>query len=99
MNRAMTALFETGHAVDIVLAVIAAEFVLLVGRFRWPPRRTALRLLPGALMLLGLRAALVEAQWWWVALPITASLPLHLLDLRAERPGGRRRPAMSVRSS
>lgn len=99
MNDAMTALFESGHAVDIVLAVIAAEFALLTVRFGWPPGRAALRLLPGALMLLGLRAALIGAPWWWIALPVTASLPIHLLDLWVERPGGRRRPARSIRSS
>jgi hypothetical protein len=31
---------------------------------------------------LGLRAALVGADWWMVALPLAASLPLHLMDLR-----------------
>lgn len=95
----MAALFASGHAVDIVLAVIAAEFVLLVTRFGWPPGRAMLRLLPGALMLLGLRAALVGAPWVWIALPVTASLPIHLLDLRAERPDGKRRPTRSIRLS
>jgi hypothetical protein len=38
---------------------------------------------PAALIVLGLRAALVGAPWWMVALPLAASLPLHLMDLRA----------------
>lgn len=95
----MAALFASGHAVDIVLAVIAVEFAMLVARFGWSPGKAALRLLPGSLMLLGLRAALMGAPWWWIALPVTASLPIHLLDLRAERPGSTRRPASSIRSS
>jgi hypothetical protein len=37
---------------------------------------------PAALIVLGLRAALVGADWWMVALPLAASLPLHLMDLR-----------------
>ena len=36
-----------------------------------------------ALIVLGLRAALTGADWWWIALPLGLSLPLHLLDLRA----------------
>ncbi len=99
MSGAMAALFASGHAVDIVLGVIAAEFAVLVARFGWSPGTAALRLLPGALMLLGLRAALVGASWWWIALPVTASLPIHLFDLWAGRPGGRHRPASSIRSS
>ncbi len=95
----MAALFASGHAVDIVLAVIAAEFALLIAYFGWSPGRALLRLLPGALMLLGLRAALIGAHWIWIALPVTSSLPIHLLDLRAERPDGTRRPARSIRSS
>jgi hypothetical protein len=38
---------------------------------------------PAALIVLGLRAALTGAAWWWIALPLAASLPLHLIDLRA----------------
>ncbi|PCD04706.1 hypothetical protein COC42_04640 [Sphingomonas spermidinifaciens] len=95
----MTWWFESGHAADLVLAVIAGEYALLVTRFGWSPRRAALRLLPGALMLLGLRAALVGAAWPWVALPLAASLPVHLLDLMGRGPGDARRPARPVRSS
>ncbi len=36
---------------------------------------------PAALIVLGLRAALVGADWWWIALPLGLSLPLHLMDL------------------
>jgi len=40
-----------------------------------------LLLLPAALMMLGLRAALVGASWPWIALPLAASFPVHLADL------------------
>ena len=35
-----------------------------------------------ALIVLGLRAALVGAEWYWVSLPVALAFPLHLLDLR-----------------
>lgn len=41
----------------------------------------ALRLLPGALLLLALRSALTGADWRWTALLLALSLPVHLADL------------------
>lgn len=75
-------LFASGHAADLILGVLLAEAVWLRAgrRWRWP---AILGLLgPAALIVLGLRAALVGADWWWIALPLAASLPLHLMDLR-----------------
>ncbi|MGE3929433.1 MAG: hypothetical protein AB7G05_04670 [Hyphomonadaceae bacterium] len=70
---------------DVVLLVIAIEFVVLVSLRRGRRTRAALdyffALMPGALLLLALRAALVEASWLWVALLIAASFPFHLIDL------------------
>lgn len=77
----MTELFASGHAVDIVLIVLAIEAVLL-RRAGWPWTDVATTLLPAALILLGTRAALVGAHWTLVALPLAASLPVHLADLR-----------------
>ncbi len=82
----MTWLFDSGHAVDIVLAVIVLEFAWLVGAREWRPLDAALRLLPGALILLALRFALTGSDWRWIALFLLASLPVHLADLK--RPGG-----------
>ncbi len=42
----------------------------------------AFALLPGAAMIVAVRAALTGQAWWWVALPLALSLPLHLADLR-----------------
>lgn len=70
---------------DVVLAVIAAEFVYLVGRSGWSARAALLRLMPGVLMLVALRAALTGADWLWIALPLLLSFPVHLADLRAWR--------------
>lgn len=74
--------FSSGYAADVILAVLAVEAVWLRLRgWRWG--EVAGLLGPAALIVLGLRAALVGASWEWVALPLALSLPLHLYDLRA----------------
>jgi len=82
----MAWLFASGHAVDIVLAVIAVEALWLVTRARWTVRAALFRLLPGALMLVALRVALTGGDWHWVALWVTASLPVHLADIATAPP-------------
>ena len=76
----MSGFFAGGHAVDVVLAVIAVEFAWLVWRGR-PALDVALALAPGACLLLALRAALTGAGWPWVALWLAASFPVHLTDV------------------
>lgn len=66
----------------MVLAVLALEYGWLVTRGGWRPGRAALRLLPGALMLVATRNALTGADWPWIALPLLLSFPAHLADLR-----------------
>lgn len=77
----MAWLFASGHAADIVLAVMLVEALWLVTRGGWTLSAVILRLGPGALMLLAVRAALVGVSWPWIALPLILSLPLHLADL------------------
>lgn len=84
-------LFDSGHAADVILGVLAIEAVWLRAARRWSWGAIAALLGPAALIVLGLRAAMVGAAWWWVALPLAASLPLHLMDLRA-RLGAARQP-------
>lgn len=76
----LASFFASGHAADLVLAVLALEALLLLRAGR-PAIDVALLLLPGACMMLGLRAALVGADWVWIALPLAASFPVHLADL------------------
>lgn len=79
----MADLFASGHAADLILGVLLIEAVWLrLGR-GWGWGAIAVLLGPAALIVLGLRAALTGADWWWIALPLAASLPLHLADLRA----------------
>jgi len=75
------ALFASGHAADIVLAVLALEAVLLARR-GWHWAEIAGLLGPAALIVVGLRAALTGAEWYWVSLPVALAFPLHLLDLK-----------------
>ena len=88
----MAWLFASGHAVDVVLAVIAVEFAWLSGRRGWRASDAFLRLAPGALMLVALRAALTGQDWRWIALPLLLSFPVHLADLARTGPGRRRAP-------
>lgn len=76
-------LFASGHAADLVIGVLAIEgaWLRLARGWRWGA--IAALLGPAVLMMLGLRAALTGADWWWIALPLAASLPLHLMDLNS----------------
>jgi hypothetical protein len=86
----MAEFFASGRAVDAILAVMALEAALLI----WWQRRhgrglaaadVAFALLPGAMLLLALRGALVHSSWMWIALCLVISLFLHLADLNRRR--------------
>lgn len=76
-------MFASGHAADVVLAVLAAEACWLRFAKGWRVLAIAGLLGPAVLIVFGLRAALVGAAWWWIALPLAVSFPLHLIDLRS----------------
>jgi hypothetical protein len=75
-------LFTSGHAADVILGVLLIEGAWLRAAKGWRWGAIAGLLGPAALIVLGLRAALTGADWWWIALPLAASLPFHLMDLR-----------------
>ncbi len=75
-------MFSSGAVVDIVLAFMVVEFMWLVARRNRPPADLLFALLPGALMMLALRAALIGAGWIPVGLWLALSLPAHLEDVR-----------------
>lgn len=77
----MSALFASGHAVDIVLAVMLVEMIVLIAR-KGKAATIIAAFLPGALILLAVRAALTGAGWQWVALALAASFPAHIADMR-----------------
>jgi hypothetical protein len=82
----MQALIESGRIVDIVLAVLVIEIVLLA---LWH-RRTGggIAALPaflnagaGGSLALALRAALTDSGWQWVAAWLLCALAFHTADL------------------
>jgi hypothetical protein len=79
--------FTSGHSIDLVLALIGVEAILLMvlwrkGRCPLPPRSTLLILAPGTCLLLAARAALAGADWAWVSSLFLVALVIHLIDLR-----------------
>ncbi|MEM7781045.1 MAG: hypothetical protein AAF697_11710 [Pseudomonadota bacterium] len=79
-------LFASGHAADLVLAVLGVEALWLKLARGWSWIRILGLVGPAVFIVLALRAALVGAGWEWVALLLALSLPLHLMDLRGRLP-------------
>jgi hypothetical protein len=77
----MQAYFTSGHAIDVVLVFMTLEALILIV-WKQPPLTVALTILPGAAMMLALRAAMTGGSWQIIAVWLTVSLPLHLADLR-----------------
>lgn len=83
----MADLFSTGRIVDLIVAIVIVE-ALLLSIYRWRTARGVEivdllnMLLPGLFLLLALRGALVGAHWIWIAGFLVLSLVTHLADLR-----------------
>lgn len=78
----LAALFASGRAVDLILVVMVVEGAWLVLRRHRRAGDVVFMLLPGALMLLALRASLTGADWQAMALWLLLSFPAHLEDVR-----------------
>lgn len=79
--------FSGGRIADVVLGVMLVEGLLLLWLSRRPHLRLSaasitLALLPGFFLALALRAALVHADWSWIALALIGALASHLADMR-----------------
>jgi hypothetical protein len=85
-GAAMSAFFASGHAIDLVLLILAIEAAAL---WTWharsqrglPPLDLLGQLLSGGLLLLALRCALTGADYRLTALLVSAAFPAHLFDL------------------
>ncbi len=74
-------LFASGHAADVILIVLLAEFIWLVAR-GGKALDVALALGPAVLIIAALRGALTGADWPLIALLLLLSFPVHIADLR-----------------
>ena len=80
-------LYQSGRVVDLILGFVVLEalFIFLYhrrsGRGLAPAKLLNL-LVPGACLLLALRAALAGAAWPLMAFWLLAALVSHLVDLR-----------------
>ena len=88
---ALSAWFANPQLIDIILLMVVTEGVVLgiyhgISGRGLSPRVLWPFLLSGALLLLALRAAILDAAWPWLALPLTGALIAHLFDLSGRWP-------------
>jgi len=82
----MTALFSSGRVVDVILAIMAIEAVVLL-KYRIAtgrgisPAGLVTNLIAGALLLLALKSALIGSPWIWTAAWLAGALLAHVSDL------------------
>lgn len=82
----MQALIESGRIVDIVLAVLVLEVVLLAYWHRRTGRGIAalpavLNAGAGGSLAMALRAALTDGGWQWITVWLLSALVFHTADL------------------
>jgi hypothetical protein len=76
----MEALFQSGNIAVIILAIMAAEVLVLAKLFKWSPALYA-GLAAGACLVLALRAALLQQDWIIIAFFLALSFMFHLTEL------------------
>ena len=82
----MTALFESGRIVDLILGLMVLEALVIcgvavAGRYRLPTAGLLLNLAAGACLLLALRAVLTDGGWLLAGVWLTGALLAHVADL------------------
>ena len=81
MDDVLTEWIQSGWAITLIIVIVALEAVILLSVFQRRSFPLLLSLLPGACLMLALRAALMGQSALVIALWLTAALPLHLVDL------------------
>ena len=79
-------LIESGRIVDIALAVLVVEIVVILGIRQMtgagvPAPSLLINAGAGGSLMLALRAALVNDGWVWVAVFLVAALGFHAADV------------------
>ena len=82
----MEALLLSGMPLDGILCLIVIEGIVIIVAHRYNPARPSPQtlipnLVSGAALMLGIRLALSQAAWFWLALCLSCSLLAHLTDL------------------
>jgi hypothetical protein len=82
----MNELFATGRVIDLILLLVVLEGLGLALLRRVTARGPLLRdilptLISGGLLLVALRAAMADASWRLIAVPLLGALIAHLVDL------------------
>jgi hypothetical protein len=82
----LDALFANGRIVDLIVGLMALEWIALAAwhlhtRRGIAPVDALVSLLAGAFLLLALRAALTAEPWTTVGLWLAGALAAHLVDL------------------
>ena len=81
MDGFLTGWIQSGWAITLILAIVGIEAIILLVAFQRRSFPLLLGLLPGACLMLALRAALMGQSAFVIALWLTAALPFHLADL------------------
>jgi hypothetical protein len=82
----MAELFASGRMIDVILFLVLLEVIALALLRRIIPRTPrfaalAPNLAAGFFLLIALRAAIANARWELIALPLTLALVAHSIDL------------------
>ena len=86
MNETLALFFSSGRVVDAIIAITIVEGVGLAIYHRMTgngvaPQEYLLNMIAGLCLMLALRFALVGSTWVAIAICLTASGMLHVLDL------------------
>ncbi len=81
----MSGLLTSPHLIDLILLFTVVEAVVVVRLRILSPSGIARILLPGAFVMIALRAALADSAWPWVPLALAFALVAHLFDLFGRR--------------
>jgi hypothetical protein len=77
----MNHFFSSGHAIDLVIAVLAFEALIVRGLLRRQRALPMPTLVAGLCLLLAWRVSLAGGPWFGVALPLCAAGLAHGVDL------------------